>query len=197
MKPKMFLKLGRVAAFAAVLVLGASRAYPAADAGSGPHVVLIIRHAEKPDDSDGKKDPNLSPKGYRRAAALATVIPEDFPKPAFLFATKETKKSDRPVETITPLAAALHEPIDSDFKDDDVDPLAHELLTDAKYDHAVVLIAWHHEKIPDLAKALGVKNAPDHWDSTVFDRVWKITYKDGVATFENLPEKALPGDSQN
>ena len=70
------------------------------------------------------------------------------------------------------------------------------MLTDPKYTGKVVLIAWHHGKIPELAKALGVKDCPEKWDPTVFDRVWEITYENGVANWQNLPEKALPGDAE-
>jgi phosphohistidine phosphatase SixA len=161
----------------------------------GPHIVMISRHAEKPDQTDGDKDPNLSKQGYERADALAKVIPEHFPKPDFLIATKKSKSSARPIETITPLSKAIHENIESDYKDDDFAQEAHEVLTDPKYAGKVVLIAWHHGKIPELAKALGVKDCPDKWNSKVFDRVWEITYDNGVATWQDLPQKALPGDS--
>jgi hypothetical protein len=178
-----------------LLAIAPQRAVPAAQGtSSGPHIVMIIRHAEKPTESG---DPNLSKVGYERADALAKVIPEHFPKPDFLFATKKTKSSNRPVETITPLGKVLGESINSTFKDDDVTQLAHAVLTDRKYAGAVVLIAWHHEKIPALAKALGVEDAPVKWNSTVFDRVWKITYDGPVPTFKDLPQEALPGDSTN
>jgi phosphohistidine phosphatase SixA len=179
------------------LALGFDRALPAADqAPDGPRIVMIIRHAEKPAGANGEKNPNLSARGYERAAALAKVIPERFPRPDFLIATKRTKSSDRPVETITPLANALHETIESTFKDEAFERLAHAVLTNPKYAGKVVLIAWHHGKIPDLAKALGVKDAPDKWNSRVFDRVWQITYDHGAATWKDLPEDALPGDSK-
>jgi hypothetical protein len=58
-----------------------------------------------------------------------------------------------------------------------------------------VLIAWHHGKIPELAQALGVKDAPDKWNSKVFDRVWEITYDEKGVIWKDLPQKALPGDS--
>ena len=157
---------------------------------------MIIRHAEKPPGAKAEKDPNLSSRGYERASALAKVIPERFPKPDFLIATKRTKSSNRPVETITPLSTALHEPIESTFKDEAFERLAHSVLTNPKYAGKVVLIAWHHGKIPELAKALGVKDAPDKWNSRVFDRVWQITYDHGTATWKDLPEAALPGDSK-
>lgn len=176
-----------------LLAIGVSSA-PAADHGTGPRLVLIIRHAEKP--PEGEKDPNLSKQGFERAEALAKAIPANFPKPDFLIATKKSKSSNRPVETITPLAHALHEPIESQFKDDAYQQVAREVLSDPKFAGKVVLIAWHHGKIPELAKALGAKEAPDKWKSTVFDRVWEIDYDGGAAKFKDLPEKALPGDSE-
>jgi phosphohistidine phosphatase SixA len=178
-----------------VLAIGSHRDHdtPVPDGSSaGPHIVMIIRHAEKP---EGEKDPNLSPQGFERAKALATVIPDHFPRPDFLIATKKSKSSARPIETITPLSKALRETIESNFKDEQYAELAHLVLTDPKYGGKVVLIAWHHGKIPQLAKALGVKDAPDKWNSQVFDRVWEITYENGVANWQDLPQKALSGDS--
>jgi phosphohistidine phosphatase SixA len=176
-----------------ILTIGSDRAFPAADAPArGPHIVMIIRHGEKPDVSG---DPDLSPRGFERARALAKVIPDHFSMPDFLIATKKTKGSNRPAETITPLSEAIHETIESTYKDDEYAQVAHEVLTDPKFDGKNVLIAWHHGKIPELAKALGVTNVPDKWDSKVFDRVWQITYQDGKASWQNLPQHALPGDS--
>jgi phosphohistidine phosphatase SixA len=180
-----------------VIVAVASQRAMAAPATqpTGPRMVLIIRHAEKPDATDGEKDPNLSKAGCARADALANLIPDKFIRPDFLIATKQTKGSNRPVETITPLSKAIHEEIESTFKDAEFDQLAHEVLSDPKYAGKVVLIAWHHGKIPELAKALGAKDVPNKWDSQVFDRVWQITYENGVATWKALPQKAMPGDS--
>jgi phosphohistidine phosphatase SixA len=173
------------------------QAFPAADSSvRGPKLIMIIRHAEKPDETDGVKDPNLSKQGYARADALAKVIPDHFPKPDFLIATRKSKGSNRPVETITPLSKALDEEISSTFKDEEYAAVAKEVLTDPKYDGKTVLIAWHHGKIPELAKALGVTDAPEKWDPNVFDRLWEITFENGKAVLKDLPQKALPGDSQ-
>ena len=158
---------------------------------TGPAVVMIVRHGEKPAD----RDPNLSPRGYERAAALARVIPARFPRPDFLFATRRSAHSDRPMETVAPLAQALHLEVDHRFKDDDFATLARTILTDPKYAGRTVLIVWHHGELPALAHALGATDAPDAWRDDVFDRVWKITYDKGVAAWQDLPEHALPGDS--
>jgi phosphohistidine phosphatase SixA len=180
-----------------MLALGAPIAFPRGGVPAhGPRIVLIIRHAEKPEETQTVKDPNLSRRGFERADALAKVIPARFPIPDFLIATKKSKSSNRPAETITPLSRALHENIEATFKDDDFEQVAHEVLADPKYAGKVVLIAWHHGKIPELARALGAKDAPDKWNAKVFDRVWELTYTDGAATFQDLPQEALPGDSE-
>jgi hypothetical protein len=41
-----------------------------------------------------------------------------------------------------------------------------------------------------------VTDAPAKWDPNTFDRVWQITYENGKATWKDLPQKALPGDSE-
>ena len=41
-----------------------------------------------------------------------------------------------------------------------------------------------------------MKDPPQKWQDEVFDRVWEITYNNGTASLKNLPEGALPGDSQ-
>ena len=184
-----------IALVALLIVTGVARVLAAEKPPAGPKIVMIIRHGEKPQGPEAKKNPNLSERGRERARALAKVIPEHFPKPEILIATKPTKESDRPVETITPLAEALHEKIHDHFADDQYEQLAKAVLTEPKYVGKVVLIAWHHGKIPHLAKALGAKQAPHEWNENVFDRVWEIRYENGTTTFQDLPEHALPGDS--
>jgi hypothetical protein len=146
-----------------------------------PSEVLIIRHAEKPDDDSI----HLSPRGQRRAEALPQLFmnspdrPDPFPKPDFIFATKKSHHSNRPVETVTPLARALNLDIHARFKDEEVEELATELLTNPRYAGKVVLVCWHHGKIPKLARKLKAEHVPDHWGDDVFDKVWVITYKNG------------------
>jgi len=82
--------------------------------------IIIIRHGEKPGDPTTDNDADgidLSTRGYERAGALAVYIPATFGKPNFLFATQASKRSNRPVETITPLAQALKLDIDSKYGD--------------------------------------------------------------------------------
>jgi hypothetical protein len=161
-----------------------------------PATILIIRHAEKL--TDGRQD--LSETGYKRASLLPTLFVgagarADLPVPQFLFATHLSKHSNRPVETITPLAEALKLPIDSAIMNDDYAELAKQLLS-GKYAGKVVLVSWHHGNIPQLATALGAQPPYTPWPDEKFDRVWRIDYKDGKATLTDLPQGLLPGDSK-
>src|SRR5262249_6204823 len=103
-----------------------------------------------------------------------------FLQPNFIFATKGSKHSNRPVETVTPLSVAVSLAIDDGFADNDsaITKMANTILQNASYAGKVVLICWHHGKIPKVANALGVSNPPN-WDGKVFDRVWQITFPKG------------------
>jgi len=164
-----------------------------------PAIVFIIRHAEKPMDD---KNPDLAPQGFKRAAALpylflpvpgSSAAPR-LPKPDALFASEAAKHSNRPVETITPLAQALHLQINHDYADRETAAVAKQVLS-GKYAGKVVLICWHHGEIPHLAEAFGVVHPPTPWNDTVFDQIWKIQWIDGQARLTTLPQKLLKGDS--
>jgi broad specificity phosphatase PhoE len=166
--------------------------------GQPPATIMLIRHAEKL--SDGEMD--LSPAGFARAKVLPQLFggagaaaPHNLPRPDFLFATHVSKKSNRPVETITPLSAALGLPIGSEVADKDFATLATELLS-GKYAGKVVLVAWHHGSLPAFARALGAVPPYYPWPETQFDRVWRIDYKDGKAALRDLPQGLMPGDSK-
>ncbi|HEX8914016.1 MAG TPA: histidine phosphatase family protein [Humisphaera sp.] len=189
--------VGPLALLAAVLVTAVPVAGDApgpvpGPAGDPPLRILIIRHAEKPDDRD---DPHLSARGRARAAALARVVPERFARPDFVVAARTSAHSNRSVETVTPLAESLRVPVDDALKDEQSDELARRLLTDRRYAGKVVLVCWHHGKIPDVARALGAAGVPAKWKDPVFDRVWEVTFRGGKATLADLPQKALPGDA--
>lgn len=161
-----------------------------------PATILIIRHAEKL--TNGRLD--LSETGFKRAALLPKLfvpagVRPDLPMPQFLFATHQSKHSNRPVETITPLSEALHLPISHDIMDEDYAELA-KLLLGGQYAGKVVLVSWHHGKIPELAKSLGAEPPYAKWPDEQFDRVWRIDYVDGKATIRDLPQALMPGDSK-
>ena len=169
--------------------------------------MLIIRHAEKPDAAN---DVGLSARGKERAQRLpelfvnSTQRPMPFPRPDFIFATCNSDESHRPVDTVTPLSTKLHIPIDDKYKNKTttehnhgIQDLAHEIRRNPKYAGKTVLVCWHQGTIPELAHSLQAEEAPENWHSTVFDRVWQITYDNqGKAEFSDLPQRLLKGDSQ-
>jgi len=66
---------------------------PDTTTASGPKLVFLIRHWEKPGDPAVDNDadgPNLSTRGYE-AAAFAINIPATFPKPDFLLGHSAVK----------------------------------------------------------------------------------------------------------
>ena len=170
-----------------------------AQAPEPPATILLIRHAEKPPAEAASMD--LTPVGFARARALPQLFggvgaeaPHNLPRPDVLFATHVSRKSNRPVETVTPLSEALKLPIHADVDDKDYATLAAELLS-GRYAGKVVLVAWHHGTLPDFVKALGGV-PPYTWPDTQFDRVWRIDYRGGKVVVTDLPQGLMPEDSK-
>jgi hypothetical protein len=158
-----------------------------------PAQILLLRHAEKPESA---ADLGLSPRGQIRAAALAVYLPAVFGRPSHLVAASQSKDSNRPALTLKPLSDALRLPVDTRFAHDQFKELAHELLGDPHYQGARIVLCWHHGEIPDLARALQVPDAPDHWDPDVFDRIWQVDYGLEQPKLTKVHQKLLFGDGE-
>jgi hypothetical protein len=192
--PLLLLLVLGVAPLRTVEARGGALAQTTDAASKAPAVIFLMRHAEKPLTED--KDPNLSPQGFKRAQALPSLfLNGTLARPGAIFATAPSKHSNRPIETVTPLAQALHLRINNDYEDIEASPLAKHVLG-GKYAGKVVVIAWHHGEIPNVARALGVTDAPKKWDADIFDQIWKIQYVDGKAEMTVIHEHLLPGDSE-
>jgi hypothetical protein len=168
--------------------------------------------------------PNLSIRGSSRAAAIPSLFAPANPQlaydlvvngqsftgsyppvalqgnaprfspPQFLFATQASKGSNRPVETVTPLSAALNLAYDDKHADKDYGHVATDILNNSKYEGKIVLICWHHGNIQNMAIKLGIAQPPP-WPGSVFDRIWVITYPNDQAALQDLPQMLLFGDS--
>lgn len=134
------------------------------------------------------------------------VQPPPFKTPSVIFATKyvpadgDTRansgtRSARPLETITPLATALGLSVNTDYADTDDDVKALASMVMSNYDNDVVLICWHHGKLPDLAGYLGI-SSPPKWDVTVFNRLWEIDYGADPRQLITHQENLLYKDAQ-
>ena len=163
-----------------------------------PATIYLIRHAEKL--TDGRED--LSQQGFLRAALLPNLfIPQPssarapLQRPEFLFATRQSRRSNRPFETVQPLSSALNLPISHEIDSENISDLA-SLLLGGKFAGRVVLVSWHHGTLPGLVSALGAQ-PPYTWPETQFDRIWRIDYDaGGKVKLTDLPQGLLPGDSK-
>ncbi|NBF01066.1 flagellar basal body-associated protein FliL [Pseudomonas sp. Fl5BN2] len=171
------------------------------DAGLRNATVLIIRHAEKPDQGDG-----LSPRGQQRAEAYAQYFDPlqlngQNLVPQRLIATRDSEDSARPRLTLVPLSQRLHLPIEQPYDNRDVDKLVRSL---AKNNQApVILIAWHHGQIYNLIEAFGgdakTLTGQKSWSESVYDWLIVLRFDDQGRLVESHSQKVqehlLPGDS--
>ncbi len=164
-----------------------------------PAQIILIRHAEKPDDSDNI---NLSEIGFKRAERLAQIFDlqpnlAQFGPPVALFAPPYilNKNSKRSIQTLTPLSQKINIQINTSYKKNDYTLLAQNILSNPDYNNKTVMISWVHSKIVDLANALG-SSPSEKWKGSVFDRMWVIKFdSSGKATSVDMGQRLLIGDS--
>ncbi|AJX31047.1 hypothetical protein [Burkholderia oklahomensis] len=177
------------------------------------HKIMIVRHAEKPASDDapygvnakGEQDVEaLTVFGWQRAGALAVLFaPSRGPlqsaglaTPDCLFAAAVAKhaKSERPIDTITPLAHKLGLAICDTYTKGQEKELAEAAVASK----GSVLIAWQHEDIPAIADAipLGKDTVPQKWPDDRFDLVWvfDLDAASGKYRFNQVPQLLLKGD---
>jgi hypothetical protein len=166
-----------------------------------PSRVLLLRHAEKPED---ESDPNLSARGKSRAGALPAWILKDFGTPVAVYAmrgggTDATRSTLRPIETVEPLAQASGVELLTTYDYGQVHELAHEVLTTRAYSRELVVVCWVHQELKDLARALGCTKART-WDGG-YDHLWSVqdltAVNDNKPALESIAQRLLFGDSSH
>ncbi|TKC91665.1 hypothetical protein FAZ69_04265 [Trinickia terrae] len=177
--------------------------------------IMIIRHAEKPDDkgkpygvnADGEEDKeSLTTLGWQRAGALVALFDPargplqstELAKPDVLFAAVVAPhaKSERPTETITPLSERLAIALNVNgkyTKGQEADVAKAALAS-----QGAVLICWQHEDIPAIAGNIPLSNGPvpQKWPDDRFDLVWVFDLQSatGQYGFSQVPQELLAGD---
>jgi hypothetical protein len=173
------------------------------------HVVMIIRHAEKPGHAgiprgitpEGNFDRHsLTVNGWIRAGALVGLFaPSRGEPPAGLYrphtvygAAYENGHSKRSVQTVTPLAARLGLDVVRRYAAGDEAHLARELTSRP----GATVVAWNHENIHRIAAELGevTPAPPAHWPRDRYDIVWTFTRNGNGWRFAQVPQMLLPGD---
>ncbi len=203
---RWFRSIPAVAALmAGILIPGHLIASPPAARVETNQTIVMLRHGEKPHDGLGQ----LNCQGLNRALALPPVIRKAFGRPAAIFAPNPSEqKIDfgklydyvRPLATIEPTAIAFGLPINSGIGQSRVAALRRRLDAPEFHD-AFALVAWEHNEIPRLARALMKAHGGDpgvvpEWNGRDFDSIYVIRIKrtgpDAVASFE-LTHEGLDG----
>jgi hypothetical protein len=179
--------------------------------------ILIIRHAEKPGEFwpgsgltlEGIIDEkSLVIRGWQRAGSWSALFAAglgglDYPAPSVIYAadpnaTTGDEPSQRPYETVIPLAARLGLTPDTQYA------LGQEtqLVTTVVGQTGVVLVAWEHKAIarailPAIANGKSLQGMPTKWDRTRFDVVLRFDRMSPEAPwfFRQLCPSLLSGDS--
>lgn len=140
--------------------------------------VLIVRHAEKPDQGVG-----LTPQGEARARAYAGYF-EPFREDGLsfhvdaLYAGADSDKSIRPRLTLEPLQRVTGLPLHTNIGTKDSAALVRELRQAEHGGHP--LVAWRHSEIPALLEAFGasprVLLPNGRWPEEVYDWVIVLSF---------------------
>jgi broad specificity phosphatase PhoE len=182
---------------------------PSLQAADDRAIIMIVRHGEKPDDSEsqfgltphGEHDKHsLSVRGWVRAGALVGLFaPQDampqtgLARPDAIYASGHASDgSHRPVQTVTPLAHRLGQDIHSGHSAGQEAALARDLATRT----GATLVSWQHEAIPQIARHLGQVDPPTplDWADDRFDMVWTFTRVAHGWRFTQIPQLLLAGD---
>jgi len=185
-------------------------------------ILLVVRHAEKPDESepgpgltiDGAEDNrSLVVRGWQRAGAWAALFGsglggDDYPQPALVYAADPDQPVDvtgsgdgsskRPYETVRPLCDRIHlEPITKWAVGQESD-----LVSEISKLTGVVLVCWEHKHIvsailQQILKGQILPNLPLRWNRERFDVVLRLDrITDGAPwSFRQLFPRLLAGDS--
>lgn len=172
--------------------------------------ILFIRHGEKPDDSvrgvseAGGNDPNeLAVRGWQRAGALVRFFDPPngkFSHPALatpdvIYACAPTDhcQSVRSEHIVLLLAQHLNKKLNLRYAKKQEQAVA----KDAVAAKGVVLIAWEHDAIPDIANAIvgNDSTCPQKWHDSRFDLVWVLDPQPHSGwKFTEVAQMLLPGD---
>ena len=139
------------------------------DTAAQEKTILLVRHAEKIDDS---QDPELSPQGKERAQRLVKTIGKY--KPGGFFSTDFKRTRD----TLAPLAAKREKKIEI------YDPRKPQELIDTimKSKTKRFVISGHSNTIPGLANLIAKKEVFKNLNDSEHSVIWLVRLNDGKVT---------------
>jgi hypothetical protein len=152
--------------------------------------VILIRHAEKPDDGD-----NLSCSGFNRSLKLPAVIKSKFGIPDYIYVpepgTGKQTKNCRMFQTIVPLVVKYNLTVNTNYSVDESDKVVQSI----KKNKGTVLVVWEHKELATIAALLGVKSNNLQWGPDDYDSIWIITRSHGQVTFTKDKEGIKPAET--
>jgi hypothetical protein len=187
-----------------------------------PTKIMIIRHAEKPPkhgglplDVQANGEPgngqSLIVPGWQRAGALNAFFAPyqsrpsnpEIATPNYIYTASPTKESQRPWETVTPLAAWLNyaqgtPQFNASFAIGGGEP---DMVASALALSGVVLICWEHDNImPNIMGAINNQvpianylSIPNPFPN-VFYLVWVLDLKGSSYTWTSVNQNLMAGD---
>lgn len=154
--------------------------------------IVIVRHGEKPENGLGQ----LNCQGLNRALKLPKVLISKYGTPNLILAPNPSilKKDKgvefayiRPLATIEPTAIKLSMPVNVTYSFEDYKSVT-DLLLNEKNKNSTIFVAWEHHLGARIAQEVltRVNGQSEHlkWSDDDFDSIYRITIKDGVATFQ-------------
>jgi 2,3-bisphosphoglycerate-dependent phosphoglycerate mutase len=131
--------------------------------------ILLVRHAEKVDDS---QDPELSPQGKERAQRLVKAVGKY--KPGGFYSTDYKRTRD----TLAPLAAKREKKVEI------YDPRKPQELIDTimKSKTKRFVVSGHSNTIPGLANLIAKKDVFKNLSDAEYSVIWLVRLKDGKVT---------------
>lgn len=154
-----------------VLLLVAGLALSAADTAAQTKTVIVVRHAEKADDS---ADPVLSEEGRERARALAQTLAERGVTAIFTTQYLRTRQTAEPLATqlgITPVVIAAA------GGDHVADVAARVRASDA----STILVVGHSNTVPAIVRALSGEDVGAIADPE-YGHIYEVTLTAGAAS---------------
>ncbi len=189
-----------------------------------PSKIMIIRHGEKPPKNPGKNGPfdvqengessngkSLIVQGWQRAGALnAFFAPYNsepansvISRPDYIYAASPNKESQRPYETVAPLAAWLgYAQGTPQFNAGYTIGGGETAMVGSVLDlSGMVLICWEHDNImPNIMGAINSRVPITNYSSipspfpNVFYLVWILDLKDGSYTWTWTNQNLIADD---
>jgi hypothetical protein len=188
-----------------------------------PSKIMIIRHAEKPPNPPNKTGPwdvhldgktgdgkSLIVQGWQRAGALSSFfapykskpVNPEIVMPHHIYAANPKGETQRPWETVTPLAAWLkYKQGGSNFNVDYSVGDEKHLVKSVLEHSSPVLISWEHlhimpDMIGDIQKCYTIANysaIPKQFPD-VFYLVWVLDLKGSEYTWCSVNQNLIAGD---